>query len=247
MNEAVGFGVTPEGVAVIAMQDRESRNTFSPAIIAGLERAFAAVAARDDLKAVVLHGYDSYFCCGGTKEELLAIHEGRIAFADQPFYDLPLRCELPVVAAMQGHGLGGGLVLGCYCDIMVMAEEGMYGAVFMKYGFTPGMGATCLLPDRFGRLLGAEMLMTGRNYFGRDLRQRGVPARVVRRDEVVPAALAIAADLADKPRVALVELKRRLAEPLRRALPEAIRAELAMHEVTFGTDEVRRRIETRFD
>src|SRR5690606_32652185 len=121
--------------------------TFTAGVIEGLERAFVAIAERKDLKVVVLHGYDNYFCCGGTKEELLGIHEGRIAFSDRPFYELPLRCELPVIAAMQGHALGGGLVLGCYADIMVLAEECMYGAVFMKYGFTPGMGGTFILPE----------------------------------------------------------------------------------------------------
>ena len=215
MTEAVQLTIGADGVAVVAIQDRVARNTFSPAVIDGLERAFGAIGADPALRAVVLHGYDNYFCSGGTREELIAIHEGVLQFSDVPFFDLPMRCEIPVIAAMQGHALGGGLVLGCYADMMVMAEECMYGAVFMKYGFTPGMGATCMVPARLGSLLGNEMLLTAKNYFGRELRQRGVPARVVSRHEVIPAAMALAASLADKPRHALVALKRHLNATLR--------------------------------
>jgi len=246
MSEVVRWSVRECGIAVVAMEDRESRNTFSPGLIAGLQQAFDAIARDPAAKVVVLHGYDNYFCCGGTKEELVAIHEGTMRFSDEPFYDLPLRCELPVIAAMQGHALGGGLVLGCYADMMVLAEESMYGAVFMKYGFTPGMGGTYIVPERFGSLLGNELLFTARNYFGRDLLARGIPARVVRKAEVIAVALALAEDLADKPRLALVELKRHLAERIRRDMPPIIRAELAMHEVTFGQSEVRDRIDRFF-
>jgi polyketide biosynthesis enoyl-CoA hydratase PksI len=246
MSDAVRLMATPEGIAVVALEDRESSNTFSTAFIDGLMRAFERIRASNSLKAVVVHGYDSYFCCGGTREELVAIQEGQLEFAALPFYDILLQCELPVIAAMQGHAVGGGLVLGCYADMVVLAEESLYGAVFMKYGFTPGMGGTYIIPRQFGKLLGAEMLFTARNYYGHELRARGIPARVVKRAEVIPAAVAMARTLADKPRLALTELKKALAEPVRQALPRVVETELAMHRVTFAQPEVRARINARF-
>jgi polyketide biosynthesis enoyl-CoA hydratase PksI len=246
MADVVRLTVAPGGIAVVALEDRASSNTFTPEFIDGLLRAFDAIRGRSDLKAVVVHGYDTFFCCGGTKEELIAIVDGKIEFADSPFFDVLLQCELPVIAAMQGHALGGGLVLGAYADIIVMAEESLYGAVFMKYGFTPGMGATAVVPRTFGSVLGAEMLFTARNYYGHELRARGVGARVVKRAEVIPTAMAIAHDLADKPRLALMELKRTLAGALRAELPSAVERELAMHRLTFAQPEVRARIESLF-
>ena len=246
MAEPVRLTTTPEGIAVVALEDRDSSNTFSSPFIDGLMRAFEQVRGDPGLKAVVVHGYDSYFCCGGTKEELIAILEGRLEFAALPFYDILLQCELPVIAAMQGHAIGGGLVLGCHADIMLLAEESLYGAVFMKYGFTPGMGGTYIVPRRFGDVLGNEILFTAKNYYGHELRARGIPARVLKRTEVIPAAMAMARMLADKPRLALTELKKTLAAPIRLALPQVVETELAMHRVTFAQPEVRSRIDARF-
>jgi polyketide biosynthesis enoyl-CoA hydratase PksI len=246
MSEVVKLSTTPEGIAVLSLEDRASSNTFTTAFIDGLMRAFDQIRANRDLKTVVVHGYDTYFCCGGTKEELIAILEGRLEFADSPFYDIFLQCELPVIAAMQGHALGGGLVLGCYADLIVMAEESLYGAVFMKYGFTPGMGGTYIVPKKFGDMLGSEMLFTARNFYGQELKGRGIGARVVKRADVISTAMALARDLADKPRLALTELKARLAAPLRAALPDVVAHELAMHKATFAQPEVRSRIESLF-
>lgn len=246
MDEVVKLAVTPELVAVVALEDRASSNTFTRPFVEGLMRAFETIHSRSDLKAVVVHGYDTFFSCGGTREELIHIFERKVQFTDVPFYDILLRCELPVIAAMQGHALGGGLVLGCCADLIVMAEESLYGAVFMKYGFTPGMGATCVIPKKFGPVLGAELLFTARNYYGHELRARGASPRVVKRADVIPNALSMARDLADKPRLALTELKRNLAAELREALPAAIEKEIAMHLVTFSQPEVRSRIEARF-
>src|SRR5947209_1974212 len=214
MSDVVKLSLAGE-IATVVMEDRQSRNMFTPQLIEGLLAAFAEIGAHRSLKSVVVHGYDNFFCSGGTKEELLAMADGALDFAGTPFYDLLVQCPLPVVAAMQGHALGGGLVFGACADIVVLAEESMYGAVFMKYGFTPGMGATYIVPEKFGVLLGAEMLLTARNYYGHELRSRGVGARVVKKAEVIPTAMAVARDLAAKPRTALLELKKSLAASAR--------------------------------
>jgi polyketide biosynthesis enoyl-CoA hydratase PksI len=246
MPDVVRLSVTPEQIAVVALEDRSSGNTFTRPLMQGLLDTFEAIRVHPDAKVVVVHGYDNYFCCGGTKEELLDILDGKVKFADLPFFDLLLRCDLPVIAAMQGHAIGGGLVFGCYADILVLAEESLYGAVFMKYGFTPGMGGTHVIPAKLGELLGTEMLYTGRNYYGQDLKNRGVPARVAPRAQVIDTAMALARELADKPRLALMALKRHLAAKMRRELPAVVKQELAMHELTFAQPEVRARIERLF-
>ncbi len=246
MSEVVSLKRAGPGIGVVVLEDRASRNTFSRPFVNGLLRAFAEVEADPELRVVVVHGYDTYFCCGGTKEELLSILEGKLQFTDAGFYDVFLRCSVPVIAAMQGHALGGGLALGCFADLLVLSEESLYSANFMRYGFTPGMGATYIVPRRFGECLGAEMLLSAASYHGGELRDRGATVKVVKRERVVETAMALARELADKPRVALVELKRQLARPHREALPAVIEAELAMHRVTFAQAEVRGRIESRF-
>ena len=232
------------GILQVTMQDRAHKNTFSEAILSGLADAFAAVGASASCKAVILTGYDTYFCSGGTQEALMALQGSPDRrFTDVSItYQLALECPVPVIAAMQGHAIGGGLVMGLYCDLVVMSRESVYSTNFMRYGFTPGMGGTFIVPHKLGQALGVEMLLTGSNYRGADLERRGVGFPVVPRTEVMDHALRLAENLAEKPRTSLTTLKRHLTEPVRTALPATISSEVAMHARTFHQPEVRERI-----
>jgi polyketide biosynthesis enoyl-CoA hydratase PksI len=130
--------------------------------------------------------------------------------------------------------------------MVILAEESLYSANFMKYGFTPGMGATLVLPARFGSLLANEMMFSAAGYHGGELARRGVGCRVLKRAEVISAALKLARDIADKPDISVRMLKAHLAAPLREALPRSVAAELEMHRTTFVQPVVRQRIETLF-
>jgi polyketide biosynthesis enoyl-CoA hydratase PksI len=246
VSDAVRLELLADGIVHVCLEDRASRNTFSEALVRGLVTTFERIASLAEAKVVVLSGYDSYFCCGGTKHELLEIHAGRASFEALDFYRMLLDCELPTIAAVQGHALGGGLAFACYADLMVLAEEGVYGTNFMKYGFTPGMGATAVVPLKLGLTLGTEMLMTARTYRGSELRARGVPVPVVGRAQVLEVAFGLARDLADKPAVSLRLLKHHLSARLRSELPALVAQEVAMHAVSFRQPEVRERVERLF-
>lgn len=234
------------GIVQVRMQDRANKNTFTNGLIEGLTTAFARVAARSEVKVVVLTGYDSYFSSGGTQEGLRDLYDGKFKFTDKDLYSLALNCPVPVIAAMQGHGIGGGFVLGLFADIIVLARESVYTANFMKYGFTPGMGSTFILPQKLGIALAEEMMLTAGTYRGEELQRRGVPFTVVPREQVLPQALELARSLAEKPRFSLVTLKDHLVASLRQQLARFIEQEVAMHELTFHRPEVKERIEAVF-
>lgn len=225
-------------ILLMRMQDRSSHNAFSDALATGLLNAFDSVASNTTAKAVILTGYDTYFATGGTRKGLLDIHEGRTNFSDTNLYSLALDCRIPVIAAMQGHAIGGGLVMGLFADFIVLSRESVYTTNFMRFGFTPGMGATYITPHKLGPTLGAEMLFLGRNYRGEELKQRGVSFPVLPRVEVYPHALELARSLAQKPRVSLIALKDLLSNPLRARLPLTVKEEVAFHATTFRQQEV---------
>ena len=233
-------------VLQIKMQDRVSKNTFSEALTRGLIETFAEVGARSDCKVVILTGYDNYFASGGTQEALRSLSAGQGAFTDRELYSLALRCPVPVISAMQGHGIGGGFVLGLFSDIVILSRESIYTANFMRYGFTPGMGATCVLPQKLGVGLATEMMLSANNYRGEELQQRGISFAVLPRDKVMTRALELAQALAEKPRLSLVTLKEHLNAPLRETLPGMVEKEVAMHAITFPQPEVKARIEELF-
>lgn len=244
--DAVSLSRPLPGVACVRMEDRVGSNTFTEALVCGLVDCLGEAESDPDTRVVVLHGYDSIFCAGGTLEELVDIADGRRSFDEGAFYRLLLDHPLPVIAAMQGHAVGGGLVFGLYADIVVLSRESLYGATFMKYGFTPGMGSTELLPRKLGSALAAELLYSARTYHGENLERRGIPFPVLPRSEVIPHALELARDLADKPRLSLLRLKETLTAPLKHALDAAVQRERAMHEETFAMDGIRDRIQKRY-
>jgi polyketide biosynthesis enoyl-CoA hydratase PksI len=234
------------GVAEITMQDEVNKNTFSVELAEGLIEAFGEVGAAPHFKVVILTGYSSYFASGGTKEALLYLSEGKGKFTDRDLYSLALNCPIPVISAMQGHGIGGGFVMGLFADFPLLSRESVYTTNFMKYGFTPGMGATFIVPQKLGISLAQEMMIAARTYRGDELQKRGIPFPVLPRAEIMAHALELAGTIAEKPRVSLVTLKDHLVGPLRAGLPAAIRHEVAMHEMTFHQPEVRERIEALF-
>lgn len=237
----------PDGILEVRMADRDARNMFSDALSDGLREVFALVAQSDTCKVVVLTGYDNYFSSGGTPETLRAIHQGSAVFTENLAFQLPLACPVPVIAAMQGHGIGAGWALGMYADFALFSDESRYFSPYMGYGFTPGAGATLVFPKTMGYDLARETLLTAREYSGGELKERGMRNQVLPRDSVVPAAMALARRIAASSRSSLLAAKLRWAEPMRSALGDTFERELAMHARTFvGQADTLARIEGRF-
>jgi acyl transferase domain-containing protein/enoyl-CoA hydratase/carnithine racemase len=232
-SNVVSATVHPEGIVVVKMEDREAKNMFSEAFLEGMSEVFTHIERTPGYKVVVLTGYDSYFSSGGTKESLLAIQEGKAKFTDYKIFQLPLDCKLPVIAAMQGHGIGAGWSLGMFADLVLLSEESRYVSPYMNYGFTPGAGATWSLADKMGQDLARESLLTGEQYAGSELKARGLRLSILPRAEVNAAAMALARQIARGSRRDLISLKQRLTGYAHQALEETYRLELSMHEKTF--------------
>jgi polyketide biosynthesis enoyl-CoA hydratase PksI len=236
----VATQVTPP-LAVIRLQDAAGRNRISAALERRLADAFDAVVGRDDVRAIVLEGLPDVFCAGGTPEDLAGL-TGRRSVDKWPFVRTAADCPLPVVAAVQGHAIGGGLLLALYADVTVLSEDASYAANFISYGFTPCLGATHILPARLGAALGAELLLTGRAVRGRELARRGAGCPVVASERVTAHSHDIANRIALAPRRSLELLKALLAEPARREAEAALARELPGHLETFASPWVRDRV-----
>ncbi|MBT2744870.1 MULTISPECIES: SDR family NAD(P)-dependent oxidoreductase [unclassified Lysobacter] len=243
----VHASVDADGVVLVRLEDRDARNMFSDALIAGLQEVFERIGASPAYKAVVLTGYGTYFSSGGTRDGLKAIQEGRVRFTDQDVFHLPMRCPLPVFAAMQGHGIGAGWTLGLFCDGALFSEESRYLSPYMNFGFTPGAGATAILPARLGFDLARDSLFTGREIDGEALARRNRLLNVLPRERVVDAALALARSAARHARADLVAWKAACVARHLDAWKALFAREVAMHETTLvGHADALRRIEQRF-
>lgn len=218
-----------DGVRIVALRDEAGQNALDRPMVEALTDALAVP---ESVRAVVLRGAPEVFSRGASPRVLAQLEEGEIAPTELTLPRAVLGVEVPVVAAMEGHAIGGGLALGLCADVVVLAEESRYGATFVDLGFTPGMGMTRLLERVMSPLMAHELLLGGEPRRGRDLRHVGFN-HVVPRREVWPRALEIADRFAEKRRSVLTMLKAELARPWRRAFEEAREAEAEMHARCF--------------
>jgi polyketide biosynthesis enoyl-CoA hydratase PksI len=230
-----------DGVALVRMEDEAGRNALSEVMVGALQEALRAAGERDDVRAVVLAGLPEHFSTGASPDVLAALVEGAVAPDDLLLPRALLEVPVPLIAAMEGHAIGGGLALALCADMIVAARESRYGCNFMDYGFTPGMGTTALLEHVVGAPLAHEMLYTGALLKGARFQGRGFN-HVLPRPQVLARAHELAGRIAEKPAGALRVLKATLAARKRALYEEAFTAEVRMHRRTFGTAEARARI-----
>lgn len=231
-----------DGVATLRMADPSGRNAFSRPFIAELQAALAEVRADERIAACVLAGLPEVFSAGGDREVLVELAEGRMKPYDLTLTRALLDIPVPTVAAMAGPAVGGGLIFGLSCDIVLLGRRSRYGCNFLDLGFTPGMGTTRLLQAAFGEYVAAEMMFGCQYFRGRDLERVALVNGVFDAADVERQAQKRARRFAEKPRHALVLLKRALVLPRRRAFEEALVLEAAMHEACFSRPETRERI-----
>lgn len=235
------------GVAVLSMQDPEGKNTLGESFVELLTERLTELSEDRDAKVCVLTGLPDVFCAGGDKDMLMNLAKGEVAATDIMVSRAVLEVPIPMIAAMAGHAVGGGLTLGLCCDIVLMAKESSYGCSFMNMGFTPGMGTTRLLQMAMGEFVAAEMMYGGQFFHGSHFEGRSNINHVLPSEKVQGRAVKIARRIADKPRHALELLKRSLSLPKRQAFEEARTTESFMHELCFSREETLALIQERYE
>ncbi len=246
MTSVVNLSYPKPEIALIAMEDQEHHNTMSKELEAGIAEAFAKIEGNDQVKVVITQGFGNYYLCGGTQENLEELHEGKKKFTDSDVFMRPLQCKLPTIAAVQGHAIGGGLTFACLHDFMFLSKGSTYAAPYMKYGFTPGVGSTYLIPKRFGDHCGKQMLFTARHYNSQQLVEMGSLIPFYPKKEVIPLAMQLAEDITDKTLTSVKLLKEQLSLRMRSILPSIFEKELTMHAQTLTSPEALKRIKESY-
>lgn len=223
------------GIARLAICDPDGENRLSHELVDELMAALERLAQDASTKVLLVTGTNEVWCAGGTLRLLKAMVAGEyderrlLALSDRL-----LRFPLPVIGALEGHAVGGGLALALCCDILVAAENRRYGVNSTSMGFAPAMGLTALLPAAVGHHIASEMIFTGKYYKGRELAGCRLFNAVVPDDEVLDRALDLAERIAEKPRHVLELLKDALALPKRHALQDAISREPVLNRICFS-------------
>ena len=187
-------------VATITLDRPDALNALTVALKQDLLAAFAAVAADDAVRAVVLTGAGRAFCAGQDLRERLEPDAAPLADEIRLRYNPLIRAmrglPKPIVGAINGIAAGAGASLAFACDIRIAAEDATFLLAFGRVGLIPDSGATWLLPRLVGGAKAAELALMPEPLSARDAERFGLVARVVPGDTVLAEARALAARLA---------------------------------------------------
>jgi enoyl-CoA hydratase len=230
-------------VATITLNRPENRNSMTPDVLEGLGGAVSRARADADVRCVVVTGRGSSFCAGADfrarREEIPEVAPFERSYAMYaPFLSL-LDVEVPTIAAMQGHAIGGGLGLAVVCDLRVANREARYGANFVRLGLHPGMATTYLLPRLMGVPRATEWLLTGRIGSGQEAAEAGLVQHAVAAESVRDKALELAREIASAAPLAVRWTKRSIYQGLGWNPSEHARLEAHVQSRTMETEDFR--------
>lgn len=233
-------------IATITLNRPENRNSMTPDVMERFRACVARARAEAGLRCVVITGSGRSFCAGADFRSAagsLAGEAGALpherAFATYaPFLDV-LDVEVPTIAAMNGHAIGGGLGLALVCDLRVACREARYGANFARLGFHSGMAISYLLPRIVGVPAAADLLFTGRIVGGAEAAALGLVHEAVPAAEVAAAARRRAEAVAACAPLAVRAMKQSLYRGLDWDPRSAARAEAFVQAATLATEDAR--------
>lgn len=233
-----------EGVAWLTLNRPDLRNSMTPELLDGFRAAVARAREDADLRCLVVTGTGSCFSAGANLNAALQddsagplSHQRSFAMYE-PFLEIT-RVEVPVIAALNGHAVGGGFGLSLLCDVRIANEDAKYGANFARLGFHSGLGIAWILPRLVGVSRAAELLFTGRTIRGREAEAIGLVSAAVPEADVAPRAAALAAEIARAAPLAVRGMKRSLYRFLSWDVAGAAWEEAYAQAATLATEDAR--------
>jgi enoyl-CoA hydratase len=193
-------------VTTIALSRPEVRNAVDRATAAALADAFRAFDADVDASVAVLHGEGGTFCAGADLKAVAAGNGNRVApDGDGPMGVTRMRLSKPVIAAVSGYAVAGGLELALWADLRVADETAVFGVFCRRWGVPLIDGGTVRLPRLIGLSVAMDLILTGRPVDAAEALRIGLANRVVPAGEALTAARELAAQLAAFPQTCLRE------------------------------------------
>ena len=228
-------------VAVITISRPEVRNALNPAALAELRAELDFVGRNQAVACAVLAGAGGTFTTGDDLTETAAMDEagfGRMIEAFQAITVALRAMPVPVIAAIEGYAVGGGLEIAAACDLRVCAEDTVFFCPEVSLGLLLSNGSSALLPRLIGAGRTRELLYTGRRFDAAWAERAGLVNRVVPRGAVLEAAIAMAGEIAAAQPAAVRATKRLLNRAEDAEVEAALAAETGAAAEAFSRPEV---------
>jgi enoyl-CoA hydratase len=225
-------------VAIVAIDRPEARNAVDGPTAAALAQAFRRFDADAALSVAVLTGRHGHFCAGA---DLKGVAEGRgnrvAADGDGPMGPTRMLLSKPVLAAVEGYAVAGGLELALWCDLRVVAEDAVFGVFCRRWGVPLIDGGTIRLPRLIGQSQALDLILTGRPVSGEEALRMGLANRLVPSGTALAAAVELAKELARFPQACLRSDRRSAHEQWGQEIDDALRNETRLGMETIASGE----------
>jgi enoyl-CoA hydratase len=225
-------------VTTVIINRPEVRNAVDGPTAQALVEAFEAFEADEKARVAVLTGAGGFFCAGADLKAVSRGQTNRLA-EDGPGPMGPSRMRLskPVIAAVSGYAVAGGLELALWCDLRVVERDAVFGVFCRRWGVTLIDGGTIRLPRLIGLSQALDLLRTGRAGEGEEARRRGRANRVVEKGKARVEAEALARQMAGFPQRCMKSDRRSAYEQFDRPLAEALLNEFRLGLATIESGE----------
>jgi enoyl-CoA hydratase len=229
-------------VAVVTIDRADVANAVDRPTAEALADAFRGFEADDSLAVAVLTGANGKFCAGA---DLKAMRESGAPRAnrvepdgDGPVGPTRMLLAKPVIAAVEGHAVAGGLELAAWCDLRVAAEDAVFGVYCRRWGIPLMDGGTIRLARLIGHSHALDLILTGRGVSGEEALRIGLANRLVPTGEALATAASLAHEMAARPQAALRSDRLSSYEQWSLTLDEALANEYRHGMATLETGEM---------
>jgi enoyl-CoA hydratase len=229
-------------VVVITIDRPDVANAIDRPTAEALADGFRRFEADESQAVAVLTGANGKFCAGA---DLKAMRESGAPRAsrvepdgDGPVGPTRMLLTKPVIAAVEGHAVAGGLELAAWCDLRVAAEDAVFGVYCRRWGIPLMDGGTIRLARLLGHRHALDMILTGRGVSGEEALRMGLANRLVPSGEALSAAISLAQDMASRPQAALRSDRLSSYEQWSLALDDALAAEYRHGMTTLSSGEL---------
>jgi len=221
-----------EGVEILTLKNPPV-NALSSNLLAGLSQRVEELSTDAKTRAVVLTGDGQYFSAGADLKEMATLDLAQapgLVRKNLALLDRLSNLRAPVIAAINGLALGGGLELALSCDLRIAGESAKLGAPEVNYGLMPAYGGTQRLPRLVGVAKAKELIFTGAMISASESLRIGLVNKTVPAGQELRAARDLAHTIAQKAPRAVQATKRAIMDGLQRSLAEAIEGETRLFE-----------------
>jgi enoyl-CoA hydratase len=228
------------GIGLVTIDRPEALNALDDVVLAGLEEAFLVLGRDPSVRAVVLTGTGKAFVAGADIKAMAGLSpaEARsFAHRGQRIFNLIEDHPHPVIAAVNGFALGGGLELAMTCDIRIASERAKVGQPEVNLGVLPGFGGTQRLSRILGRSAAKYLLFTGETVDARRALDLGLFSEVVAPEALMPRCMELAAVIASKAPVAVTLCKEAVNRGSDGPLREGLSLEADLFARAFATED----------